>query len=205
MPAVPFVPFPTTVMVEMFYTQDGQKIENTLYFDLGTEPTASNMAVLASEVSSWWEANVKANVSNTVTLRAIKVTSLASETSPAFELSVNVPGTGTSPAMPNNVSGVIKFLTAGRGRSSRGRNYIVGLMDEAVLNNTIHTTTIANYITAYNKLRDSTIITSGTWVVASRMLNKEWRTTGLAQEITGVAFTDDKVDSQRRRLPGRGQ
>lgn len=202
---MPFVPFPTTVMAELLYTQDGQLMENTLYFDVGATPTQSNLEVLASELADWWDTNVRANVSNTVTLRAIRVTSLASDTSPVFELPVGLAGGGTSPAMPNNVTAAIKFLTGARGRSARGRNYLVGLMDEAVLGNTLHATTITNYLNAYDELRDGTVITTGTWVVASRFTNGAERTTGAVQEVTAVAFTDNIVDSQRRRLPGRGQ
>lgn len=201
-----FIPVPNTAMVELFFTQDAQNMENTLYFQKGDPWTTLQLATLATEIITWWTANLASNTVMGVALRAVKATSLESDTAPAFELPAT-PGTGgtfSGVALPNNVTMAVKFLTDGRGRSARGRNYIVGIPDSEVTGNTISAAYRNSIVSAYNELRDSTVITSGEHVVVSRFTGGNPRTTGLAQEVTGVAITDAIVDSQRRRLPGRG-
>lgn len=202
--SVPFVPSPLVVEAELLYLLDGQQMENTLYFQLAATPTILTMAALASDLHAWWADQIAPQTTAALTLRGIKVTSLESETAPAFELPLAVTGAESSPPLPNNVTFVVKFLTGGRGRSSRGRNYIVGLMESQVTGNTVASSTRAAFVAAYNDLRDSGTMPNGTWGVYSRRHDLAWRTEGLFQEITGVAVTDDIVDSQRRRLPGRG-
>jgi hypothetical protein len=202
--AMPFIPVPNVAMVELLYTQDDQKMENTLYFENENPWSAIGLTTLAEEIIAWWTTNIRPNVSNTVTFRGVKATSLESETAPAVEVPSGLAGGGTSPAMPNNVTAAIKFLTALRGRSFRGRNYIVGLMDEAVSQNDLSTITAGNYSNGYLELLDTSVITNGIWVVVSRFTNGDPRTTGVSEPVTGVTFTDFTVDSQRRRLPGRG-
>jgi hypothetical protein len=141
---------------------------------------------------------------NQVSLVGVKATSLESDTAPAFERPTLIPGDLAQAAEPNNVTLAIKFLTAGRGRSARGRNYIVGLHVDAVTNNEVSSAHAAQYVTAYDELRDTSVISVGTHVVVSRFLDGVERTEGIAQTVTGVTFTDFIVDSQRRRLPGRG-
>lgn len=199
-----FIPFPTTVMVELFLTQDSQQLENTLYFDIGVTPTVAHLEVLTDEIKNWWIANVAPLCSNTVNLRGVKATSLASATAPALEIATAGPGGLAQPALPNSVTIAIKFLTAGRGRSSRGRNYIVGMIEDHVTANLVASSLTTSYVSAYEELLDTLVITVGTWVVASRFTNNAPRPVGVIAPVTSVAFTDRIVDSQRRRLPSRG-
>ena len=205
---MPFIPIPNTVMVELFYSQDNQQLENTLYFGRPDTWDIAEMTALADSVNAWAVANICPLQSNTVLFRGCKVTDLSSAVAPVVEKLMFAAQAGSlaQPAMPNNTSLAIKFLTAGRGRSSRGRNYILGLVEDHVGGNNINATVANAYVAAYTLLNVPANLPAGVfWVVASRFFNKLPRATGIAQDVTGVAFSDTIVDSQRRRLPGRGR
>ena len=202
---MPFVPVPSTAMVELLYRQDSQRLENTLYFRQADDYDTAELTTLATEVIAWATANLLPLVSNQVTVVGVKATSLESETAPAVEVAANVVGGNSFPALPNNATLAIKFLTASRGRSARGRNYWVGLTENDVLNNTVNPVVVAAMIAAYQELLDAGTITEGAWSVVSRTLDGDPRNPGIAQLVTGVTVTDATVDSQRRRLPGRGR
>ena len=50
-----FVPFNNVAMVELFYRQDGQRIENVIHFQMTTTPNPTNLAALAGNVITWWD------------------------------------------------------------------------------------------------------------------------------------------------------
>jgi hypothetical protein len=106
--------------------------------------------------------------------------------------------------LPNNVTWAIKFNTANRGRSGRGRNYIIGLTKPKVAANLLNPITAGQFVDGYLDLLTDLAASDWEWVVYSRFEDKVERTTGLAQPVVSVSFADLILDSQRRRLPGRG-
>lgn len=205
---MPFVENPNVAMVEFRQSWDDQKVENTLYFDRGTAPTSGQIAELAATLATWWETHMSPLQSNTVSLNEVVVTSLASETAPQLVYTFSLPAIGaqTAPSLPNNVSWAVKFNTVGRGRSSRGRNFFVGLVESHVDQNEVSATHAAAIVDAYQELFTvlGDMTDPWTWVVYSRYTAGNERATGLAQAVTSVSPTDLIIDSQRRRLPGRG-
>lgn len=205
---MPFVPVPNTALVEIRLQQDSQKVENTLYFELGTGWDATSLGDLGTSVITWWETFMSPLTSNTVVLREVVCTDLTSDIAPSI---VSTPGTlvtgdDINEALPNNVSLAISFRTAGRGRSSRGRNYFVGITDEHVAGNTAESGFVSDLTAAYLALGlGGSFDVDAIWCVVSRFHNNAPRTTGIATPITSVSVVDDTIDSQRRRLPGRGR
>lgn len=201
-----FIPVPNTAMVELLYTWDGQQCENTMYFEGAAPWTDAQLTTLADMMNDWWIAELQTPTSNTVTFRGTKATSLESDTAPSVELAppTLILGANNNPSLPNNVSIAIKFGTAGRGRSARGRNYIVGLTEEKVTGNQLDAAAAAIISDAYNSLRDLEPPNSSQQVVVSRFTGGAPRTTGVTFPVTSATFTDLVIDSQRRRLPGRG-
>jgi hypothetical protein len=203
-----FIPVPNTAMVELFFTQDGQQLENTLYFQRGDTYDTTELTTLAEAIIDWWVGEMQSWTSNTVLLRSVKATSLESDSAPAVEVAPPTPqgGASASAALPNNVTIAVKFLTAFRGRWARGRNYIVGLTEPLVIGNELDAAQAAGIVASYNELLGTTYVPAGyNWVVVSRQFNNVPRVTGFAAEVTGAALTDYVLDSQRRRLPGRGR
>lgn len=201
-----FIPCPNVAMVELRYDYLNQRAENTLYFAGVTAP-GFTLDVLATNIASWWTTNIKPLQSNVLSLVEIAVTDLSTATSPALSHTVGLPDAGAkaTAAEPNNVSLAVTFATNARGRSSRGRNYVLGLCTDQVSNSGVSPTLIAQYVAAYTLLAASGFVPGGTWSVLSRFTNKAPRSAGVHAPVTAVRVTDDTVDSMRRRLPGRGR
>jgi hypothetical protein len=191
----------------------GQRVENTLYFRRGTGWATVTLTTLGNQIIAWWEDNIAPLVSGFLTLREIQCTDLDSATGPSVTVvpgSTIVGGVGGD-SLPNNVSLAISFRTDGRGRSSRGRNYIVGFAEGQVTGNIVSSGVMTSFVTAYNLLFDVAEALSGEWVQVSRFSGVNPTTgkpipreEGVATPILTVLFTDNVVDSQRNRLPGRG-
>lgn len=201
-----FVPVPMTIQAEVRMLLDDQRVENTLYFHFLDVYTVTDIENLGDQLITWWTDNYAPIVTNAVLLREIYLTDLTSATAPAV---TRVPATPTfggsgSATLPANVSFCVSFRTASRGRSFRGRNYIVGLIQSSVTLNTLAEEYVSDIIAAYNDLPAIALAADTEWVVVSRFTNNAPRVTGIFTPITTVVAVDNTIDSQRRRLPGRG-
>jgi hypothetical protein len=210
---MPFVPVPLTAEVELRYLIANQKTENTLYFRKETAWTETDLTNLGLNIIAWWLTNMAPLISDELTLREAYVTSLASATAPAVTVPAAEGDTGedTNPADANNVALAISFRTNTRGRSFRGRNYVVGIPKNQVGQSLVNPTQVAAYVAAYDLIRSGGMLPADDWGVVSRFSGVDVngdpipRTTGVFTIISAVLATDNTVDSQRRRLPGRGQ
>jgi len=113
--------------------------------------------------------------------------------------------------LPNNVAVTVSFRTGLSGRFARGRNYVSGLSEDAVVLNTVDSAVLADIQAGYEALQDVASDNTSTWVVVSRFSGVDGdgvpipRVEGVTTPITAVIIVDSIIDSQRRRLPGRGQ
>lgn len=211
---MPFVPVTNTVLAELRMTADNQFVENTLYFEYLTLPTLTEMTTLGQALIDWWDANIAPLIWIGVELREVVITALNSST--GLQATV-VPATTqlgelNVSALPMNVSLTVSFRTGLRGRSFRGRNYIVGLVEgQTTAANEIVSATSAAFVDAYSLLLDFGQDIGASWVVVSRFSGVDGngdpipRAAGVTTPITSVLVVDNIVDSQRRRLPGRGR
>jgi len=194
-------------------TQDGQRIENTLYFSKATGWNAGSATSILNDLLEWWTTSIKPLVHTSVIVRELVGTDLSSGT--GFQVTVTpatiLTGARTDEPMSNGQTLAISFRTANRGRSYRGRNYTVGWTIDQVFGNEVVQEHLDDYVAAYTMLR-TTIAPDAlaTWVVVSRFSGVDGdgkpipRVTGIATLITAVLFVDNIVDFQRRRLPTRG-
>lgn len=201
-----------TCEVELVFGLDGETIENTLYFNKTGAWTPAEFTALGSALHDWWQLGMSTHLSSTCALIAIKLTDLTSLTGAAITYSTGLPSAGTVSAepVPNNVAPCITLHTANRGRSYRGRNYIGGIPNDQVSTNRF-LATIADPITAaYMQLIDVASAQACTWVVVSRYSGitvvggrrvPTPRSEGISTPVLSASFTDNVVDSQRRRLP----
>lgn len=200
-----FIPVENTCQCELIFLLDGQFVENTLYFERAGAWTVEDAMAYAETIYDWWVAELSPNTSSAVTLQRVRMTDLSAADALSVEYVPVTPANGgnASPALPNNVTMTTTFATAGRGRSSRGRNYYVQLTEADVAANVVLAARVASAQGAYAALM---IIADGDpvdWVVVSRYHNNAPRVTGETYHITSTR-TNNIVDSQRRRLPGRG-
>lgn len=202
-----FVPGNDIVEVELFQRLHGQRVENTLYFRLVGGFGAAEVVDLWNHLLTWWTSDFSVPLSADLTLTGGKITDLSTDTSPAYVYTAPTPnpaGGSSNPALPGNVSIVASFRTSGRGRSSRGRNYVAGLTEPSVTGNTLDAATIASLQTSYSHIAGLAFDNPWEWGVFSRIHLGAPRVAGVFQLITSTVIVDPYVDSQRRRLTGRG-
>ena len=212
--AMPFVPVENAVLVEFRMTYDGQQVENTLWFGNDSAPTASDMATLGGALLGWWSTSLADYMVSTVVLREIVVTDMTSDTGPQ----VTQDGLGTTgnveqDGMPGGTSLAVSFRTTSRGRSFRGRNYIVGIPIPQIVDiSGVLDVYAAGLVDAYKAILTDVDLGNYQWVIASRFSGVDPdtgkpipRVAGVATPVTTVLIVDQTVDSQRRRLPGRGK
>lgn len=202
-----FTPVPNTVQYEIRMLWDNQEIENTVWFEHTAAPTGASIATVADAILDWYAAGVLPNLSSAVTLVEVYGTDMTSQTGPtgtAVAAGSTVGGV-LSPSLPNNVAMCVSFRTARRGRWFRGRNYVPGMAEDGVTANAFLPARVANIVGAYNSLIGVAADNAATWVVASRRVAGAPRLEGITEPVTAALVTDTYVDSQRRRLPGRGR
>lgn len=203
-----FVEVPDVVMAEIRSEYLGQRVENTLYFYRPGGISTSDMDDLAVFLADWWTTGPRAYLGAQMFLREVYLTNLTTATSPTY--SYTVTGDPGGPAVgeptPGSVALCVSFRTSARGRSSRGRNYICGLTEAQVNGNFILQTVVDDIVDAYNTLVGGTGPDNlWFWVVVSRFSGGEPRAIGEFRQITNAVAVNNAVDSQRRRLAGRGQ
>jgi hypothetical protein len=210
---MPFVPVANTALAEIRVTANGQQCENTLWFEGITDPTVADLIALGGALQSWWTTSVAPLTSSDVQLREILCTSQTTVSSPQFSTVPATPEFGTSTAniVPNNVTMSVSFRTALRGRSFRGRNYIIGLTEDQVAGNSFVAGVTALWQSAYEDIFEAVVGIDFAWVVVSRFsgVNPSTgqpipRAAGVTTAVGTVLVVDGFVDSARRRLTGRG-
>lgn len=204
---MPFVPVQDTVMVELFQRLFGQRIENTLYFKLVAGVGVPEVTDLWNKLLAWWTTSLAVNLSNELTLVGAKITDLTSATSFALDFTAPTPnpaGVVGSPSLPSNVALCVSMRSAGRGRSSRGRNYIPGMTESKTTGNEVVAATVAGLEASYNGIRSLAFTAPWVHVVVSRFTAGAPRAAGVVFPVTSCKIVDPFVDSQRRRLTGRG-
>jgi len=203
---MPYIPVPGVIQVEMIQNWAGQVIENVHHFIVEPAVTIPLMNDLASGMVTSWNTGMKPSMPLNLSLTSVRCTDLTTQTGPVINYGVGLPSVGVygQPSLPNNCAAVITKRTDSRGRSYRGRSFLPGLTEAQVTDNTISSTLITTFLTYFQNIRQPTY--SGTqfaMVVVSRYSDNLPRAVGVATLVTG--FTADQVvDSQRKRLPGRG-
>lgn len=205
-----FIPATNTVRVAFQMTQDLQQVQNVVYVQDSTPWSVTKMDTLAAILVSWWETYMAPTQPASVALRQITLRDMSVETGVEVVFTTGLPLVGESPGvpLPNSVTVAIKLNTGLGGRSYRGRQYIVGLT-ELNLNadrNTITDGTVTYFTEAYDQLiaEVEADYTPGL-VVASFSHDNALRTTAELTKVINAKFTDNVLDTQRRRLPGRGR
>lgn len=203
---MPFVPTPNCIQVELVHTWDGQVVENVVHYVRSAPWNLELMEEVAEQIVTQWNSIMKPLMPTTVSLILIRLTDMSDQEGPVLNFASLLPilGTNVSASLPNNCSVTITKRTAARGRSRRGRIYQIGLTEASVVANQVSGPAMAGYISFWTSIMALTITADeAIMVVNSTYSNGAPRSEGLATPVTN--FTSDGfVDSQRRRLPGRG-
>lgn len=201
-----FVPFANTAQVEVVWEVDSQIVENVLHFD-NPSPGSTNLAALLEAMNAAIQDQVLPLLHSGIQLLRLIGTLLdVAEGLQIFNTTgFPTPGTNSGSAMPNNVAACLSLKSTQRGRSARGRSYIAGIPHEALIApSEINPTYQAALVDAWQTVLLAGVDDGWVPVVASRVSGGVPRTTGVTFQIETVTMFDATLDSQRRRLPGRG-
>ena len=202
-----FVPVPNTALVEAVYQLDSQICENTLYFEFASgTPTAADLTDLVEAVNSAIRTSILPFLTTVTQLLRVIGTLLDVVDAIQYTSVTSLPAVGgvASETMPNSSAACISFRTGLTGRSFRGRNYILGIPVGNVTQNTLNSDWTALMVTGWNAIGSAAFDIGWNWVAVSRVSGGLDRAEGVTTPITTVLFTDNIIDTQRRRGPGRG-
>lgn len=206
MNAMLFIPAVNTARVTMEFTHYDSFACNVFHVHKPTVWDVVTLAQLVDVFETWWK-NDKSICSPQTTLNRIVAKDMSVQDSEVVEKTIiaNNVGTNAEPGHPSHVTFAVKWNTGFAGRSYRGRTYHIGLpllttsgnaLLGSYLNSAkVHYETILTDIPAYDP--------NAVLVVASYYHNKAPRATAILTPIVSVTV-DGTLDSQRRRLTGRG-
>lgn len=204
---MPFVPAPNIVELQFRQTFALQQTMNRIHVNVLTPPTEAICQAIATAGAVWWTNNVDSIVTSQLALREVYTKSLHEENGPQASFSSGLPASGTvaDDPLPNSVSIAASLRTGLTGRSARGRWFWQGLTESQVTGNVVVAGSLASIDAALTNLRSSIVALGYLWVVVSYITNNAPRVGGPVYFVVNdILFTDSVVDSQRNRLPGRG-
>lgn len=199
---MPLVPVANVAALDVIWIQANQPVENTFHYQFAAPPTEAELRAIQDTYSSWAGAH-SSLFSNNCQLVKMQSRDLTSSGGLSVEGNVIPPvaGTNASGQMPNNVTWALKRQTGFQGRAMRGRIFIIGIahnMLDAGFQE-IEPASAASLVAAYDTLMNSQFTDNGAdEVIVHKAL-------GTKTHVTGYAFSDLFLDSQRRRLPGHNR
>lgn len=203
---MPFVPTPNTLRAEIIFLWDSQQVENVFHIRTPNVINESELDSVHTVMNLWYDSYLSAMQPSAVSLLKYVIADASDQfgVSKEYAPTTRIQGqVSSSPSMPNNVTLAIKWNTGFRGRSYRGRTFHIGLWESAMVGNNIASDVLANFISTYTQLITSLDGSTRELGVVSKFQGNVQRTEGVFTPIRTVTC-DGVVDSQRRRLPGRG-
>jgi hypothetical protein len=202
-----FVPAPNVVMAEVRALLDGQKIENRFMIDTLAAVTPSVVADVANIVNIWAQGEYFDHLPAAVSLAQVVATDMSDVAGAQHSIAPTGAFVGAiaEAPMPNEVSFCISLRTASRGRSARGRSYVLATTKETVSGNLILAARADQHVADFNSLITAIGDAGWVWIIASYRADNAPRVGGPVYfPITNCLYTDLTVDSMRRRKPGNG-
>jgi len=190
---------PTAYKVEVKGIYFSQLVENVWYCQ-GPDPFDASVANTIAGIFQTAYATIQLGLSQDYGITEIAVSNLAGTSSGSYALAITPPQTGgrVQDGLPGNVAFCVSLKTALSGRQFRGRKYFCGLGEGDVTGNLFDATQAGQILTGCTDLMNALNVSGSPLSVFSP--------TGLTLvPVTSVTAVDFFVDSQRRRLTGRGR
>lgn len=198
---------PGLVRAEFRCTWNGQLVENVMFFDFGASTYSQGDLEDLGAVLADFAADMVPLQGPTCIQREFYIEGYQGEGSMSHTEGLgSTPGTASGDGLPNNCGLCVSFRTGLTGRSRRGRNYTIGMTESHQAAGVVNSTYRNAVLAAYSALA-ANLAANTDWVhnIASFFSNGEPRLQALKTPVTAYQVVDDFVDSQRRRLPGRGR
>lgn len=202
----PFIPVANVLQANVRFSLDGQQIENVLNFAYPAGDFSDSADVVWGILDiNWWDAlreTLSTDIVNVETYM-VDLTSASGPTATYIAFS-NPAGEVPVGAIPNNSALCVTHRTLARGRSFRGRSYISALPESIVTGSRVAGGNALVVSDAFNAMRVAASAAGTPFVIVSRYSGGLPRVAGVATPVSVSLVIDNVLDSQRRRLPGRG-
>ena len=191
--------FPTAYQVECRGALFGQQIENVWHCQ-GPDPFDAGAASNIASIFQTAYGALGNAISQDYTLAEVFVHNLAGVASGEFTLAIIPPQAGNlpNPSLPGNVAFCVSLRTALAGRTTRGRKFFAGMDETLVTGNVLDSDAIGTLVSETNALINALIDNNTPLSIFSK-------TALTLVPVTTATAVDNVVDSQRRRLTGRGR
>lgn len=205
--AMAFQPFTNGIEVVIHASVAGQSVINTFHAHKGSAVSGTDAIVMAANCDDAWATNMLPILSQGYVYEYTSVRGLTSPTDVYAEDSTSAGiGAVTVDPLPNNVALSVKRFGDLTGRAARGRVYIGGIpeTDFEVAGQTVTSAFVDALVDALMEFHD--VLSDGTFteVTVHRSSGGVFLEAAVGYVVTTYAVVDRVVDSQRRRLPGRG-
>jgi len=200
-----FIPVPNGIQLCFNFTTDSQLWQFCLTLRKSSgAPTPTDLASVAAIGEAWWTADLQDHISSATTLRNVTATDLTVQGGAQAIDTVNDAGALTGYPLPAGSPCCVSLRTAKRGRSYRGRVYVSGMSeDNTQTANTFTSAFVAAIAGDFVSLQNDLDTAGFDIVVASKQHNGVVTNPAEVNEVIAIA-ADTAIDSQRRRLTGRG-
>lgn len=191
---------PLVCKVALVFRLDTRHFVNTLHFSSAIGWDLTSMGNLAAMVKQWWLDSYQDDVSNQVSLEQIQVRLLDPTNPLAVDYTTGLPDSGSNANVhePANVTVTLSWRTGLAGRKYRGRIYIVGLCE----NNTNDDDTIGSSTVSWLANVGGDLLAKAA-AAAIQLIVFHKADNTFTKVLSFVV--ENILDSQRRRLPGRGR
>jgi len=191
---------PNVVRAALIMARDTRQIINTMHIDQPGGWTLGDLTTLGAALKTWFDTYYKLLLPSAYSLNTIQLRVYNPAVPLALDYSVTPPIAGTRPgaAEAGNVSLTMSERTGLAGRKYRGRMYVAGVSETDVS----ATDTISSTVVALASNAMANLIVSALPGIAS--LNIFHRADNTTTEVISYVI-ENILDSQRRRLPGRGR
>lgn len=199
-------PVPNTVQVDMLFLLYGQRVEMVWHASAPGGVDAVTLSDAEAAFAGWAAGTLMPLLGNEISFIGLEVTniSIPNGGKRSFQQSPPVAGGQSSLCEPGNVAFSVSLRTAQIGRAYRGRKFIPGVPVSQRSGNQVQAGWATALVQAVNDLIAGVQAVNMLLVVVSRFLDNVERLVPVATPVISVTTTDLNIDSQRRRLTGRG-
>jgi hypothetical protein len=204
-----FVAAPNIIQVEWRQTLNGQKCENRMMIDWLSVPEHSNLLDVAVSGWNWWETTYSPLISAGVLLNSVVATYMGdiNGDQATYAPDATTVGGVAGAGMPNETSFCLSLRSGFRGRSARGRWFMLGIPRSSMADDNNVSTGFADDSVSALQTFVNDVTAGGIKPVIVSFISEGIPRPGgpVYFVIETVLAVDTVVDSQRRRKPGVGQ
>lgn len=199
-----FISVPHTVkIVVQGIGPDGQQLINQFACDVGATPGDIDTSALATAVAAWYASDYATILPVAVIGLQVVASSMEEENGPQSTESLGLQaGSIFEEPLPPNCTLCLKKAGITIGRRNRGRTYVwpAPVTAKATSGGLFDPTYVGNALTVFNNL-----ITAINAAGAGYLFGVASLTAGAFKPVDEYIAVDTAIDSQRRRLVGRGR